>query len=119
MPKVTLARHWNPGTAMHVPGEVVDVDEETAGWLARTGALVTEQAAPKRPAAQKKPAQPSKVETPEEDPGEAETPEEDPGEAEVVKRPARTAPIGEWRKYAAAQGYDVKGLSKQELIALQ
>ena len=109
MPKVTLARHWNPGTAMHVPGEVVDVDEETAGWLARTGALVTEQAAPKRPAAQKKPAQPSKV----------ETPEEDPGEAEVVKRPARTAPIGEWRKYAAAQGYDVKGLSKQELIALQ
>lgn len=109
MPKVTLARHWNPGTAMHVPGEVVDVDEATADWLARTGALAPEQAAPKRPAAEKKPAQPAEV----------ETPEEDPSEAEVVKRPARTAPVEEWRKYAAAQGYDVKGLSKQELIALQ
>lgn len=109
MPKVTLARHWNPGTAMHLPGEVVDVDEATADWLARTGALAPEQAAPKRAAAEKKPAQPAEV----------ETPEEDPSEAEVVKRPARTAPVEEWRKYAAAQGYDVKGLSKQELIALQ
>lgn len=109
MPKVTLARHWNPGTAMHVPGEVVDVDEETAGWLARTGALAPEQAAPKRPAAEKKPAQPAEV----------ETPAEDPDDTEVVKRPARTAPVEEWRKYAQSLGYDVKGLSKQELIALQ
>ena len=109
MPKVTLARHWNPGTAMHAPGEVVDVDEATADWLARTGALAPEQAAPKRPAAEEKPAQPAEV----------ETPAEDPDDTEVVKRPARTAPVEEWRKYAQSLGYDVKGLSKQELIALQ
>lgn len=109
MPKVTLARHWNPGTAMHLPGEVVDVDEATADWLARTGALAKEQAAPKRPAAEKKPAQPAEV----------ETPAEDPDDTEVVKRPARTAPVEEWRKYAQSLGYDVKGLTKQELIALQ
>ncbi|MCT1491348.1 hypothetical protein M3G47_01280 [Corynebacterium sanguinis] len=109
MPKVTLARHWNPGTAMHLPGEVVEVDDTTADWLARTGALAPEQAVSQRPAAEKKPAQPAEV----------ETPAEDPDDAEVVKRPARTAPVEEWRKYAQSLGYDVKGLTKQELIALQ
>ncbi len=118
MPKVTLARHWNPGTAMHAPGEVVDVDEATADWLARTGALAPEQAAPKRPAAEEKPAQPAAEEKPAQ-PAEVETPAEDPDDTEVVKRPARTAPVEEWRKYAQSLGYDVKGLSKQELIALQ
>ncbi|EGT5788616.1 hypothetical protein A9D03_12600 [Corynebacterium striatum] len=34
-----------------------------------------------------------------------------------VKRPAKTAPVDTWRKYAESMGVEVKGLSKQEIIA--
>ena len=37
--------------------------------------------------------------------------------AEDVKRPAKTAPVDAWRKYAESLGVEVKGLSKQEIIA--
>ena len=36
---------------------------------------------------------------------------------EDVKRPAKTAPVDTWRKYAESLGVEVKGLSKQEIIA--
>ena len=37
--------------------------------------------------------------------------------AEDVGRPAKTAPVDAWRKYAESLGVEVKGLSKQEIIA--
>ena len=41
----------------------------------------------------------------------------DDAPAEDVKRPAKTAPVDTWRKYAESLGVEVKGLSKQEIIA--
>lgn len=37
---------------------------------------------------------------------------------EGMKRPAKTAPVDAWRKYAKSMGVEVKGLSKQEIIAV-
>ncbi|WP_288833676.1 hypothetical protein [uncultured Corynebacterium sp.] len=106
MPKVTLARRWNPGVAAYLPGDVVEVDEATAEWLKRTGATVEGAARkPERPAA---PVEPEAA---------ASEPEEDPDEATGVTRPARTASVEVWRKFAEKQGIATKGLSKQELIA--
>ena len=108
MPKVTLACHWNPGNAVHRPGDVVDVDDATAQWLQRAGAVAAPQAKRRKVAPEPSGSKP-----------EAEAAAENPDDAPVVKRPARTAPLEEWRKYAKSQGYDTKGLTKQELIALQ
>jgi len=110
MPKVTLARRWNPGVEVHLPGDVVEVDEVTADWLKRSGATV-EGAAHR--SGRERPAQPVEQE-PE---AAASEPEEDSDEATGVTRPARAASIEVWRKYAEKQGIAVKGLSKQELIA--
>jgi hypothetical protein len=33
------------------------------------------------------------------------------------EKPKRTAPVEAWRTYAEAQGLDIKGLSKKDIIA--
>lgn len=104
MRRVMLARSWNPGTARYLPGDTVEVEEQTAVWLESCGALVT---------ARTDPAPRARV-TP-----EPEQPDPDPVvpvESGPVK-PRRAAPVDDWRAYAAAQGMDVKGLSKKEIIA--
>ena len=107
MPKVTLRRAWNPGTAMYVAGDVVDVDDETAAWLERSGAL----AAPKSAKETQEPEAPDEPEAPEDPPQDAAPKQQAPA------RPARTAPLDTWRAYAEAQGIDPKGLTKAEIIA--
>lgn len=110
MPKVTLSRFWNPGENRFVPGDVVDVDAETAEWLESTGALATVKLAVKS-----KPVKPADDDAVDEqvDPDADEPGEDDDSAA----RPARTAPIDTWREYAESLGIATKGLSKQELIA--
>lgn len=108
MPKVTLACHWNPGDAVYRPGDEVDVDDATAQWLQRAGAVAAPQTKRREVEPQAAGSKPA-----------ATAAAEDPNDTPLVKRPARTAPLEEWRKYAKAQGYDTKGLTKQELIALQ
>lgn len=105
MPKVTLGRFWNPGTEMHAPGDVVEVDEATAKWLEETGALDVEVVKP----AGVKPV----VDTPEpEAPAEPE-----PEPVEDAQRPKNTAPLKAWQDYAQSRGIATKGLSKQQIIA--
>lgn len=105
MPEITLGRYWNPGDDHFAPGDVIEVDEAVAEWLARTGAVATPEV-----------VDPIEVvdEQPEETGHVAEAPA---GAAVATDRPARTASIETWRDYAEAQGIATKGLSKQELIA--
>lgn len=104
MPKVTLAKHWAPGADVLAPGAVVDVDDATAKWLERCGAVAHDL-----PAKADKPT-PDKP-TPQPKPEPVEKP------AGGLKRPPKTAPVDKWRKYAESQGIIPKGLSKKELIA--
>lgn len=108
MPRVTLRRAWNPGTAMYVAGDVVDVDDETAEWLERSGALAAPKAAKKTREPEAPTGQPQDVAPKQQAPAPAK---------EAPARPARTAPVDTWRAYAEAQGINPKGLSKAELIA--
>ena len=106
MRRVTLARSWNPGTARYLPGDTVEVDEQTAGWLESCGALASGRTDPAPRAVVAPPAF-----------------EPDPASAEVTpvasgpEKPKRTAPVEAWRTYAEAQGLDIKGLSKKDIIA--
>lgn len=106
MVKVTLAKYWSPEDILLPPGSVVEVDDETAGWLDSCGAVrhETDHTA-KKPSKSK----PAPVEQ------EAEKPTAAP-KGDDVPRPAKAAPIDDWRKYAEAQGIVTKGLSKKELI---
>lgn len=105
MVKVTLSKYWSPEDVVHPPGSVVEVDEATAQWLEACGALVD----PSAKSAVAKPATKPKQE-PKQEPKE-------PVAASEVERPAKTAPVDTWRKYAKSLGVEVKGLSKQEIIA--
>lgn len=104
MRRVTLARSWNPGTARYRPGDTVEVEETTAEWLESCGALVTGRTDPA----------PRSVVTPKPE-KEQEAPVS-PVESGPEK-PKRAASVDVWREYATAQGMDVKGLSKKEIIA--
>lgn len=105
MVKVTLAKHWSPEDKLYSPGAVVEVDEDTAQWLKRCGALADESA---KSAAVKTVAKPKQQAKPESEPKK---------DAGSVERPARAASIDDWRKYAESLGIVTKGLSKKELIA--
>lgn len=103
--KVTLAKAIRlPGHPLRARGAVVDVDEATAARLRARGVLVDETAAPE--------SVPVKVDPPVKD----EKPEGVDG-VEQSAKPAKSAKIELWQDYARANGFDPKGLSKQELIA--
>lgn len=105
MVTVTLAKYWSPEDVLLPPGSVVEVDDETAGWLDSCGAVRHEA----DNTAKKPESEPTLVEQ------EAEKPTAAPKSGDVP-RPAKAAPIEDWRKYAEAQGIVTKGLSKKELI---
>ncbi|MCJ7859266.1 hypothetical protein [Corynebacterium kalidii] len=109
MPTITLARAWNPGAEHHAPGDEVDVDDDVAAWLTRTGAVA-------RPTRKRKAA--PAVE-PSEDESAAEAPAVEPSEddGDEDKRPARTASLDTWKAFAEKQGIQTKGMSKQDIIA--
>lgn len=109
MREVVLSCFWQPGDDRFVPGDVVEVDDDVAAWLERSGSVVE----PARGAAVVEPV-PAAVDSElAPAPGEAEP------EAKSVDdgRPARTASIDQWRDYARARGIDTKGLNKQEIIS--
>ena len=108
--KVILTRPWH-GRRGLVRGDEVDVDDETAEFLRRVGGALS----PEDYAAASKPAPRVETKAPEEDLAPVDP---DPQGA-VNKRPPRSASIEKWQEWAKAEGYDVKGLTKQELIALQ
>lgn len=107
MPRVTLARAWNPGEERYVPGDEVDVDDDVAAWLTRTGAVA-------RPTRKRKAAPAAGDESAAEAPA-AESSSEDDGDED--KRPARTASLDTWKAFAEKQGIQTKGMSKQDIIA--
>lgn len=105
MPRVTLSTMYRPGDVLFFPGDTVEVDEDTAARLKACGSLVTDRPAEAEPVApQKVDATPDPVV------------DEEPVESGPVK-PKRAASVDAWRTYAEAQGVDVKGMSKQEIIA--
>lgn len=103
MGRVTLARAWNPGVKHYAPGDEVEVDEVTEGWLRRTGAVAT----PRRKPTTKTPKATA--------PAPEVTAEVEPTESE--NRPPRSASLDTWRQFAEKVGVKTKGLSKQDLIA--
>ncbi|WP_426707541.1 hypothetical protein ACEN2D_02215 [Corynebacterium auriscanis] len=111
MREVVLSCFWQPGDDRFVPGDVVEVDDDVAAWLERSGSVVK----PTRGAAVVAPAPAAVDSEPAPAPGEVEP---DP-EAKSVDdgRPARTASIDQWRDYAKNCGIDTKGLNKQEIIS--
>ena len=102
MPKITLSGHWRPRGEVYEPGDVVDVDDETAAYLRSAGV-----------AAGDKPARPTPKQEVHDEPEAEPTPDVQP----QAHAPAKTAPLDEWKRYAIAQGIDPKGLSKREIIA--
>lgn len=103
MPRVTLSTMFRPGDVLFYPGDTIEVDEDTAARLKACKSLVTDRPA-KPVAAVKSEATPEPVMN------------EDPVDAGPTK-PKRAASVEAWRTYAEAQGVDVKGLSKQEIVA--
>lgn len=106
MVSVKLAKYWSPEEQVLAPGTVVDVDEATAKWLDRCGAV-----------AHDKPSKVKKSESVEPEPEAASVQPEEADEDTEVTRPANAASIEAWRRFAEAQGIVTKGLSKKELIA--
>lgn len=94
-------------TVWYRPGDQIPEDHPKREWLIRRGIAVDGDITPDRPA---KPAAPKVESTP--NPGV----DEEPVESGPVK-PKRAASVDAWRTYAEAQGVDVKGMSKQEIIA--
>lgn len=104
--RLTVGR-WSPRvdgrTVTYRRGDVVEVDEEVAGWLLGTDAAVDVAAAPE----------------PEPEPVVEVTPEPEPEEPEPSgpERPRNAARVELWQEYAAALGVNVSGMSKREIIA--
>lgn len=103
MVRVTLAMGCRlPGHPVRPAGYTMDVSQDIFDEFEPRGFFVgeTEDEPTLAPAAE---------------PVEDEPVEDEP--VEDVKRPAKTAPVDTWRKYAESLGVEVKGLSKQEIIA--
>lgn len=106
MPKVELAVGARlPGYPLRPAGYVMDVDDEIYHKFNASGFFVDPSAAPVE-------SEPKIVEK-----AEPETVEPKRVEKPTVNRPKNTASLKAWQEYAKAKGIDVKGLSKQEIIA--
>lgn len=94
-----------------VEGDIVEDDSPWAERLVRIGAAVQiDELETAEPAEDAENADANGT-----DESEDESADDEP--VEDVKRPAKTAPVDTWRKYAESLGVEVKGLSKQEIIA--
>ena len=103
MVRVTLAMGCRlPGHPVRPAGFTMDVTDEVFAEFEPRGFFVGETEDEPAPA-------------PATEPVDDESADDEP--AEDVKRPAKTAPVDTWRKYAESLGVEVKGLSKQEIIA--
>lgn len=103
MVRVTLAKGCRlPGHPVRAAGFTMDVTDEVFAEFEPRGFFVGEAEDEPAPA-------------PATEPVDEESADDAP--AEDVKRPAKTAPVDTWRKYAESLGVEVKGLSKQEIIA--
>ena len=103
---LTVDAWWqrtDSGLRLRRRGDELTVDAETEAWL-RTHGLAGE------PKAEEKAPEP-KPEPVKEKPAE---PVEKPARAQ---KPAKAAPVDEWRAYAKSAGVDPAGLSKAEIIA--
>ena len=103
---LTVDAWWqrtDAGLRLRRRGDELTVDAETEAWLRKHG-LAGE------PKAEEKAAEP-KPEPAKEEPAE---PAEKPARAQ---KPAKAAPVDEWRAYAKSAGVDPAGLSKAEIIA--
>ena len=95
---LTVDAWWqrtDAGLRLRRRGDELTVDAETEAWL-RTHGLAGE------PEAEEKAEE------------EAAEPVEKPARAQ---KPAKAAPVDEWRAYAKSAGVDPAGLSKAEIIA--
>ena len=103
MVRVTLAKGCRlPGHPVRPAGFTMDVMDEVFAEFEPRGFFVGETEDEPTPA-------------PATEPVDDEFADAEP--ADEVKRPAKTAPVDMWRKYAESLGVEVKGLSKQEIIA--
>lgn len=104
MVRVTLAKGCRlPGHPVRPAGYTMEVSDEVFAEFEPRGFFVSDTGD------EPEPAGPVSEET-------APAPVADEP-VDEVKRPAKTAPVDAWRKYAKSLGVEVKGLSKQEIIA--
>lgn len=94
------------GLRLRRRGDELTVDGETEAWL-RTHGLAGESEAEEK-AAEPEPDAEEKAEE------KTAEPIEKPARAQ---KPAKAAPVDEWRAYAKSAGVDPAGLSKAEIIA--
>ena len=95
------------GLRLRRRGDELTVDAETEAWLRKHGIAVDSGAAAK---AVKERAVREKAE-------HAESAPADRIAKSRANKPAKAAPIDEWRAYAKGLGVDPSGLSKAEIIA--
>ena len=110
------------GLRLHRRGDELTVDAETEAWLrkhrlaADADEVEVKEEAPKPEPVAEKVAEPEPVEKPE--PVAEKVAEPEPVEKPVrAQKPAKAAPVDEWRAYAKSAGVDPAGLSKAEIIA--
>lgn len=103
---LTVDAWWqrtDAGLRLRRRGDELTVDAETEAWLRKHGLAGEPKVEEKAPEPKPEPV--------EEEPAE---PAEKPARAQ---KPAKAAPVDEWRAYAKASGVDPAGLSKAEIIA--
>lgn len=106
---LTVDAWWqrtDAGLRLRRRGDELTVDAETEAWLrkhrlaADADEVKVEEEAPKPEPVEEKVAEPEPVEKP-----------------VRAQKPAKAAPVDEWRAYAKSAGVDPAGLSKAEIIA--
>lgn len=103
---LTVDAWWqrtDAGLRLRRRGDELTVDAETEVWLRKHGLAGEPEAKGKAPEPKPEPVK--------EKPAE---PVEKPARAQ---KPAKAAPVDEWRAYAKSAGVDPAGLSKAEIIA--
>lgn len=110
MVRVTLAKGCRlPGHPVRPAGYTMDVTDEAFAEFEPRGFFVGQSED------EPETAENADAKAADESAGELEPEVAEPNEG--MKRPAKTAPVDVWRKYAKSMGVEVKGLSKQEIIA--
>ena len=103
---LTVDAWWqrtDAGLRLRRRGDELTVDAETESWLRKhglAGESEAKKAAPKPAPVEEAVAEPEPVEKP-----------------VRTQKPAKAAPVDEWRAYAKSAGVDPAGLSKAEIIA--